>query len=170
MATTIRHARTGDGEAIARTWLSAGHYYASLDPQHFQVPREEGLAALWDDEIKQGDANSLYLVAEISRRVIGSLTAHLELPGPNAAAQLTRDQGRTRLAVDALMVMRENWRHGVGAALLEAAESWGQARGAEFVRLDTYADSPVSVPFYERRMGYHRRAIVFEKPIGPAGP
>ena len=167
MAATIRHARPGDGEAIARTWLSAGHYYASLDPQHFQVPREEGLAALWDDDIRQGNADSLYLVAEISGRVTGSLTAHLELPEPDAASQLTRDQGRTRLAIDALMVMQENWRRGVGATLLQAAESWGRARGAEFVRLDTYADSPVSVPFYERRMGYHRRAIVFEKPIGP---
>lgn len=97
--------------------------------------------------------------------MIGSLTAHLELPEPDAAAQLTRDQGRTRLMVDALMVMQENWRHGVGAALLESAESWGRSRGAEVVRLDTYAHSKVSVPFYERRMGYRRRAIVFEKPL-----
>jgi hypothetical protein len=33
------------------------------------------------------------------------------------------------------------------------------------VRLDTYADSPVSVPFYERHMGYSRRAVVFQKPL-----
>jgi hypothetical protein len=38
-------------------------------------------------------------------------------------------------------------------------------RGAAVVRLDTYADSPVSVPFYERHMGYTRRAIVFQKPL-----
>lgn len=30
--------------------------------------------------------------------------------------------------------------------------------GARIVRLDTYAHSPVSVPFYEQRMGYQRRA------------
>jgi hypothetical protein len=31
------------------------------------------------------------------------------------------------------------------------------------VTLDTYGASPLSVPFYERRLGYTRRAIVFEK-------
>ena len=50
-------------------------------------------------------------------------------------------------------------------ALLTAAEAWGRDRGAEVVRLDTYADSPVSVPFYEQRMGYQRRSIVFQKPL-----
>jgi GNAT superfamily N-acetyltransferase len=165
MAVTIRHARPGDGEAIARTWLSAGRYYAGLDPQNFQVPRAEGLAEFRDDGIRQGAAGSLYLVAELDGRVIGSLAARLEFPEPDADSQLTRDQGRTRLAVDALLVVQEDWRHGAGAALLEAAESWGRSEGAEVVRLDTYAHSPVSVPFYERRMGYRRRAIVFEKPL-----
>lgn len=129
------------------------------------MPRAEGLAALWDEGVRQGGAGSLYVVAELDGRVIGSLSARLQFPEPDAAAQLTRGQGRTRLAVDALMVMQEEWRHGAGAALLEAAESWGHSEGAEVVRLDTYAHSPVSVPFYERRMGYRRRVIVFEKPL-----
>jgi GNAT superfamily N-acetyltransferase len=98
-------------------------------------------------------------------RVIGCLTAHLILPQPDSASQLTRDQGRTWLSVDALVVMEDYWRHGTGSALLEAAESWGRAKGAEVVKLDTYAHSPVSVPFYEQRMGYRRRGIVFEKPL-----
>jgi hypothetical protein len=47
--------------------------------------------------------------------------------------------------------------------LLKAAEAWGHARGAQVTRLDTFAHSPVSVPFYEDRMGYQRRAIIFQK-------
>ena len=43
------------------------------------------------------------------------------------------------------------------------ASAWGRDRQARIVRLDTYAHSPVSVPFYEERMGYQRRAIVFQK-------
>lgn len=170
MAATIRHARPGDGDAIARAWLSAADYYTGLDPGHFQVPPAEGLADIWDDDIRQGTVNSLQLVAETDGHVIGSLMAHLEPPEPNAAFQLTRDQGQTRLAVDAVIVMRQHWRHGAGAALLEAAESWGRARGAHVVHLDTYAHSPVSVPFYEQRMGYQRRAIVFEKRLRPSDP
>ena len=34
------------------------------------------------------------------------------------------------------------------------------------VSLDTYAHSPVSVPFYERHMGYQRRSIAFAKALG----
>jgi hypothetical protein len=99
VAVVVRQARPGDGDAIARTWLSAGRYYAGLAPEHFQVPRAEGLAALWDDDIRRGAANSLYLVAESGGHVTGSLAAHLELPEPDAASQLTRDQGQVRLAV-----------------------------------------------------------------------
>jgi GNAT superfamily N-acetyltransferase len=51
----------------------------------------------------------------------------------------------------------------VGTVLLEAAEAWGRTRGARVARLDTYAHSPVSVPFYEDHMGYRRRSIVFQK-------
>ncbi len=51
-------------------------------------------------------------------------------------------------------------------ALLTAAESWGRDCGASAVSLDTYAHSPVSVPFYERHMGYQRRSIAFAKELG----
>jgi hypothetical protein len=46
---------------------------------------------------------------------------------------------------------------------MEAVERWGRDRGATLVTLDTWVGSPLSVPFYERRMGYHRASIVFEK-------
>ncbi|HEX7993925.1 MAG TPA: GNAT family N-acetyltransferase [Streptosporangiaceae bacterium] len=55
--------------------------------------------------------------------------------------------------------------HGVGGALLDAAETWGLSRGARVARLDTYVGSPVAVPFYEDRMGYERRSIVFQKQL-----
>ena len=87
MLVQIRPARPGDGEGLARVWLSAGAYYADLDPAHFQVPSADGLA-----------------------------------------------------------------------------ESF-----ASMVRLDTYVHSPVSVPFYERHMGYQRRSIYFVKELLSAG-
>ena len=37
---------------------------------------------------------------------------------------------------------------------------------ARVVSLDTYAHSPVSVPFYERHMSYQRRSIAFAKAFG----
>ena len=49
--------------------------------------------------------------------------------------------------------------------LLEAAEPWGRAYGAQTARLDTYAQGPVAVPVYEQHMGYQRRSIVFQKQL-----
>lgn len=46
---------------------------------------------------------------------------------------------------------------------MEEAEEWGRERGAVIALLDTYVGSEVSVPFYEQRMGYARRALRFKK-------
>ncbi len=155
--------------------MSAGAYYADLDPEHFQVPAAEDLAAQWDRDLRGGDdaddgadadgadGGSLMLVAESDGVVAGWLTARIEPPSDHPAVQLTREHSWTRLVIDALVVDRAHWRGGAGTALLNAAEDWGRARNAQVVRLDTYARSPVSVPFYEQRMGYERRAIIFQK-------
>lgn len=165
MTVTVRPARPGDGAAISRAWLNAAAYYAELDPEHFQVPHAEGLAQSWDNQFDRLDNDSLQLVAELDDQVVGWLWARIERPGPNAAAQLIREHGWTRLVVASLIVDRYHWRSGAGTALLEAAEAWGRAQGAQVARLDTYADSPVSVPFYEDHMGYRRRSIVFQKQL-----
>jgi len=165
MSATVRLARSGDGAEIAAVWLSAAAYYADLDPAHFQVPRADRLAEAWEDQLAVAHEDALRLVADAGGRVIGWLSARLEPPEDDAAMQLTREHGCTRLTVDALIVDRGYWRHGAGTALLEAAEAWGRDRGARIARLDTYAHSPVSVPFYEDRMGYQRRSILFQKQL-----
>lgn len=138
-----------------------GHVLRRLDAEHFQIPTAEGLAEGFDAQRSGQDA--LQLVAELDGQVVGWLAARVELPAQNAEAQRTREHGWTRLVIDALIAHRDYWRRGAGTALLDAAEAWGRASGAHIVRLDTYASSPVSVPFYEDRMGYQRRSIVFQK-------
>jgi len=44
-------------------------------------------------------------------------------------------------------------------------EQWGRANGATLIALDTYIGSPLSVPFYEERMGYRRQAVIFRKAL-----
>ncbi|HEY7432190.1 MAG TPA: GNAT family N-acetyltransferase [Streptosporangiaceae bacterium] len=163
MSVTVRPARPGDGAGIAHVWASAADYYAALDPEHFRIPRGQGVAEHWDALLGREDEASLRLVAEVDDAVAGWLSAHIEPPEDEAEAQITREQSWTRLTVDALIVDHQRWRHGAGTALLAAAEAWGRRHGAQVARLDTYADSPVSVPFYEERMGYRRRSIVFQK-------
>ena len=167
MSVTVRAARPGDGAGVSLAWVSAAGYYAELDPEHFQVPPADGLAAGWDDQFGRASEalpfEGLQLVAVLGDDVAGWLSARIEPPVANAAEQLTREPGWTRLVIDALIVHRDHWRAGAGTALVEAAEEWGRERGARVARLDTYIDSPVSVPFYEERMGYERRSVVFQK-------
>ena len=163
MPVTIRAPRPGDGAGMARVWLSAAAYYAGLDPAHFQVPPAEGES--FEASFGTGGEDELMLVADLDGQLAGWLTARIEHPAPGAARQMTREHGWTRLHIDALLVDQAAWHQGLGTALLTAAEDWGRGRGAQVVRLDTYADSPVSVPFYERHMGYRRRAVVFQKPL-----
>jgi GNAT superfamily N-acetyltransferase len=165
MAITIRPARPGDGDGMARVWASAADYYADLDPEHFQRPQPHGLAESFENSISEAGNDALLLVAELDGHVAGWLAARIQRPEEDAAAELAREPGWTRLAIDILIVDTPTWRHGAGTALLQAAESWGRDRGARVARLGTYAHSPVSVPFYETRMGYERRAIIFQKEL-----
>jgi GNAT superfamily N-acetyltransferase len=165
MSLVIRAQRPGDGEGMARVWLSAGAYYADLDPVHFQMPATEGLVESFESGIGPELQDALRLVAELDGQVAGWLSARIEHPSAGAAHQTVRELGWTRLFVDAVMVDQALWRQGIGTALLEAAESWGRDRGAAVVRLNTYPGSTVSVPFYERHMGYQRRSILFQKSL-----
>ena len=167
MDVQIRPAKPGDGQGMARVWLSAGAYYADLDPAHFQLPSAEGLAECFEADIEatSADTGALRLVAERDSTVTGWLSAHVEHPVASIAHQLIRELGWIRLIVNALVVHRAVWREGIGGTLLTEAESWGRHLGARVVRLDTYADGPVAVPFYERHMGYQRRSILFQKPL-----
>lgn len=150
---------------MADVWISAAEYYTGLDPDHFQVPPRDGLAESFESGIGQEPGDALRLAAEMGGELVGWASARIEQPAEDAAAQLTREHAWTRLVIDALIVGRSAWRQGAGTVLMQACEAWGRERGAVIARLDTYARSPVSVPFYEDRMGYQRRAIIFQKDL-----
>ena len=48
---------------------------------------------------------------------------------------------------------------------MRAVEEWGREQGAEVIVLETETNNPMSVPFYERRMGFSAEAVVFRKEI-----
>jgi GNAT superfamily N-acetyltransferase len=54
-------------------------------------------------------------------------------------------------------------RRGVGTALMKEMERWARQQGATSVSLRTNLRSPLSMPFYEERMGYTRDGAVFRK-------
>lgn len=164
MEVVVRSARPGDGADLAQAWIDSCRYYAALDPERFQVPGDDGLAEWFEESLRRPhSSDEVRLVAEVSGKVVGYVSAVLQRPVDNAARQLLRFLGETRLFVSALMVEDAYRRRGVATRLLGTVEQWGRDRGAVLVSLDTWAHSPISVPFYEDRMGYRRASIVFEK-------
>lgn len=160
----IRPARPGDGVGCAEVWMDVGRYYNALDAQAYQVPNPEGLAEAFEQHIVNAGPDQLRLVAE-TEGIVGLLVASLQRPDRRPDLELVRDLSRLRLFVQALAVAAPYRRTGVGTALMVAAETWARQHGAAIVSLDTYARSPTSVPFYESRMGYARRAIIFRKEL-----
>jgi GNAT superfamily N-acetyltransferase len=160
----IRVPQAGDGEGLARTWLNAAKYYVELNAELFQMPDANGLVQWCEDWIiAQPSENNFLRVAEYDHQVIGFISATLHLPLTDGHRQFVRDVNVTRLMIDALVVQQAYWRRGVGRRLMKVAETWGKSRGASVALLDTYIASPVSVSFYEQRMGYQRRAVHFRK-------
>ena len=166
----IRKTRLGDGEGCARLWREMGALFAEMNPQTFQVPAAEGLAEGFEkNNAAYRDAqDKVKLVAEVDGVLVGTVAASLHEPVGTSEKELQIDLGRRRLHVDSLIVAGTHQRDGVGSALMRAVEEWGRAQGAEVIILETETNNPMSVPFYEQRMGFSAEAIVFRKEIDPS--
>jgi GNAT superfamily N-acetyltransferase len=162
----IRAPQLGDSIGLARSWLDAAIYYSQLAPDLFQVPLEDGLAAWLEDGVLNVPLEELILVAEYAGQAVGFIHVLIQPPLATAARQFVRDVAYPRLSIQALVVQQAYWRHGIGSKLLSNAEDWGRSRGARIALLDTYSESPISLPFYEQRMGYQRRTIHLRKSLG----
>jgi GNAT superfamily N-acetyltransferase len=159
----IRPGRMGDGDGCARVWLDAARHYAALDPDSFQVPDPEGLSAWFDELHAFPPAGVVRLVAVLDGAVVGLAAATLLPPAATARWQLQRGMDRARVTVDALAVASTRRRAGIGSALLAELESWATGLGAVSLSLDTYAASPLSVPFYDQLPGYTRHGVLYRK-------
>lgn len=159
----VREARPGDGDAIAQMHIENARYYRALSPGSFRLPDEEGLTPFVEPTPKSNSHTHLELIAEVDGQVAGHLVAHLIEPDESARFQMVPYLASRRLWIDSLGTLQRFWRRGVGSVLVEAAETWGRERGAVVSMCDTWLGSPVSLPFWESRMGYDRRAVILEK-------
>lgn len=162
----VREYRDGDAAGIVRVSLDNGAYYARLAPEYFRQPAERGFVEFVENDTgwREGDEN-LALVADVNGEVAGYLEASVQPSVETATWQTQVDLGRSRLFISFVGTADRFQRIGVATRLVEAAEAWGRSKGAAVAICQTYIDSPQSVPFWEKRMGYVRRAIVFRKPL-----
>jgi len=146
--------------------LESSAFYSALAPEHFTPAEKEGFVEwLKDDAGWLALPTSLALVAEVDGEVAGYLEATVQEPLETAKFNANRDLREKRLFINAVLTAEAYRRRGVATRLVTAAEEWGRQSGATVSMCDTYVDSPVSVPFWEERVGYERRAIVFRKTL-----
>jgi ribosomal protein S18 acetylase RimI-like enzyme len=166
MGITVRPARSDDAEALADAWREGARELIDMAPERFRVPDYDGLVEFIRRDLEDGSrADFLSIVADFDSEVAGSLEARMLAAVKSARFQVLRSLGQPRVYVDHLRVAPQFRRRGVGTELLVAAERWGRERGAMSIALDTSAQSPLSVPFYEA-LGFQRTSIVFEKLFG----
>jgi GNAT superfamily N-acetyltransferase len=166
---TIRPLRPGDGEGVARVWTENARYYVDLAPDDFQLPAAEGLAEFFEPDREAESANRVFLVAEVDGEIAGYVTATLTPPLESAARQYLPYLAETRISIDALGVGDAYRRRGLASRLVEAVEAWGRERGATLAATDTYVDSPLSIPFWQERMGYRPRSVVMWRRLDDEG-
>jgi ribosomal protein S18 acetylase RimI-like enzyme len=160
---TVRRPTPEDAEALARSWREGGRELLELSPVRFRVPDEDGLVGFFRDDLEAPPRPDLLpLVAEVNGELAGSVEAQLHPAIDSARFQVLEHLARPRVYVNHLRVEPRFRRRGVATALMAAVERWGREQGAGTIALDTYAQSPLSVPFYEA-IGYERTSIVFEK-------
>jgi GNAT superfamily N-acetyltransferase len=138
-------------------------YYVGLAPDLFRMPDEDGLVDFLEPTPDDNSPTSLLIVAESDDEIVGLLYAELIIPGNEDRFQSPSDMSEVRLFIHALSVLQRYWRRGVATALVETAEAWGRERDAAVALCDTWVGSPVSVPFWERRMSYMPRAVRLRK-------
>ena len=162
----VREFRKGDAAGIVRISRENGAFYAGLAPDYFKEPDEEGFVELVENDSEWRDSSeNLALVAEVDGEVAGYLEASVQPPLETARWQTQRDLSQPRLFISFVGTADAFKRMGVATHLVEAAETWGRSHGAVAAICDTYIDSPLSVPFWEKRMGYKRRAVILRKPL-----
>jgi GNAT superfamily N-acetyltransferase len=164
MMVDVRAARPGDGAALARVWLDNARYYVDLLPDDFRLPEEGGLAEWFEAQLERPrSAADLQLVAVVDGSVEAFVYARLTEPNEHASRQMLADYRHPRVHVEALGTADAFQRRGLATVLVEAVEEWAREQGARAISAETHLESPVSIPFWEQRMGYRRRSVKLTK-------
>jgi hypothetical protein len=110
----IRQAIPGDGTAIARVVRDGAAFYVGVAPGLFRMSDDDGLVEFAEPSPEDNSPTTLFIVAEIDDEIVGHLYAELIAPGESDRFQSPSDMNEVRLFIQALSVMQDHWRRGVG--------------------------------------------------------
>src|SRR5688572_4321173 len=124
---TIRLATEADTTVIAEIWRDGDRHHAAALPDRFR----EAAGPASSPEI--ADPNAALFVGEEDGVIVGAMRVILKNsnPYPNVVP-------RTHGEINALVVRETHRGKGVGSALIEAAQAWTVAHGADEVELNVW--------------------------------
>lgn len=155
----IRRATLDDYEAIAAVFAAIDQQHANALPGIYRWSDRPVRSRERIGEIV-GREDATILVAERHGEIVGlvevatrqSLDTPLHVP-------------RRVARVETLVVRAQDRRHGIGRALMEAAEEWAQERGCNEIELGVYEFNRPAIALYER-LGYTTLSRMMRKSLG----
>lgn len=161
MIVAIRDAGPGDRDELLRM-------RRALWPDCPDEEQRAEIGALLDPDGGPPPASCVYstggFAAFVAERPGGGLCGFLEASiRPFAEGVGARPVGY----VEGWHVNEDVRRHGVGRALVEAAEAWARSKGCRWMASDALIDNAVSIEAHAR-LGYHEveRLVHFAKDLG----
>ncbi len=149
---------------MARIWLDNARYYVGLFPDDFRIPETLALDEWFEKHLaKPQRETEVHLVAVIDGAVGAFAYARLTEPNEDSSRQMLADHPQRRTHVEALGTADSFQRQGLATALVEAVEAWARSKGASSITATTYQESPVSIPFWKKRMGYRPVGLTLKK-------
>jgi ribosomal protein S18 acetylase RimI-like enzyme len=161
MTLQIRKAIPEDIPALNALFQQVDNYHSHGLPDYFQPTQQPARTR----EYLQGlitDQNVGLFVAQLDHQLAGFV--HVEMRSAPAFAVFVQ---RLFAVVDNLGVQQDFRRQGIGKLLMQAAEGWAQARGAETVELNVYAFNQAAMNFY-KALGYEPLSHRMSKNIAPS--
>jgi GNAT superfamily N-acetyltransferase len=151
---SIHLANESDLDAMCDLYMEFHEFHARHLPAYLRslgTPSEQEREELRYkiQEIIRGEGSTI-LVADISGQIIGLAEIYLHHPDPNNQAVVPTPYDH----LQSLVVTQSFRRLGIGAQLLQAAQTWATEKGAVEMRLDIWEFSSGPLGFYEK-MGYH---------------
>jgi GNAT superfamily N-acetyltransferase len=151
-----------DADAVAQALVDSSIWHTGLEPERYRVLDAATLA----DDYRHGRQHSpaarpdeqATLVAELDGTVVG--VADLRVVHPGGPHLPLRYGEIVELAVAA-----HARRHGVGAALVEAAETWARKRDCACTVLDYNTRNVDAGRFYRERLGYRSAGEIVVKKL-----
>ncbi len=158
MELTIREAVASDLARLCTLFDEVDALHRDRLPGIFQEPKgaareRDYLLGLIEDEATG------FFVAQVGQRLVGLVCVAIR-----QAPELPIFVPRRYAVVDELVVEQASQRAGIGRALMEQAQAWAVAAGAESMELNVWAFNRSAIEFYET-LGFTTASRKLSKPL-----